>query len=96
MARVFRSERAQQDLEEILHYLDRQSTQAADRFAAMLDEKCEVHAMHPQLGESCEELFPNLKHFTVWNYAIFYRSIIEGIELVRVIHGARDLPRIFE
>ena len=31
MARVIRSDRAQEDLEEILAYLDSQSTQAADR-----------------------------------------------------------------
>ena len=36
MARVIRSDRAQEDLEEILAYLDSQSTQAADRFAPQI------------------------------------------------------------
>lgn len=28
------------------------------------------------------------------NYLIFYRPIEGGIEVVRVIHGARDLPSV--
>ena len=29
------------------------------------------------------------------NYLIFYRSTPEGLEIVRVVHGARDLPSLF-
>ncbi|MGH9438287.1 MAG: type II toxin-antitoxin system RelE/ParE family toxin, partial [Terriglobia bacterium] len=29
-------------------------------------------------------------------YLIFYRPIRDGIEVVRVIHGARDIPALFE
>jgi toxin ParE1/3/4 len=96
MAQVIRSERAQQDLEGILDYLDSQSTQAADRFAVKLDQTCDLHALHPQLGASAEEYAPSLRHFTVWNYAIFYRPIADGIEIIRIIHGARDIPMLFE
>jgi toxin ParE1/3/4 len=28
-------------------------------------------------------------------YLIFYRSLPEGIEVVRIIHGARDIERLF-
>lgn len=96
MARVSRSAQAQQDLEDILDYLDSQSSDAADRFAAKFDEACELYATHPQIGATAEEYAPNLRHFTVWNYAIFYRPIDEGIELIRIIHGARDIPKLFE
>jgi toxin ParE1/3/4 len=30
------------------------------------------------------------------NYIIFYRPIDDGIEVVRILHGARDLPPLFE
>jgi toxin ParE1/3/4 len=96
MARVVRSNRAQHDLEDILDYLDRQGGDAADRFAAKLDEACELHAMRPQIGAKAEEYAPNLRHFTVWNYAIFYRPAVDGIEIIRIIHGARDIPKLFE
>jgi toxin ParE1/3/4 len=96
MARVIRSKQAQNDLEEILDYLDTQSSDAADRFAIKFDDTCDLHATHPQIGASSEEYAPNLRHFTVWNYAIFYRPIEDGIELIRIIHGARDVPKLFE
>ena len=96
MARVQRSERAQQDLEEILDYLDRQGLQTADRFAARFEETCDLHASRPQLGETATEYAPNLRHFTVWNYAVFYRPLDDGIELIRIIHGSRDIPKLFE
>ena len=96
MARVIRSVQAQLDLEGILDYLDSQSTEAADRFATKFDQACELHAEHPQIGASSEEYAPNLRHFTVWNYAVFYRPIEGGVELIRIIHGARDIPKLFE
>ncbi len=96
MARVIRSAQAQQDLEGILDYLDSQSNDVADRFATKFDQTCELHAHHPQIGARSEEYAPNLRHFTVWNYAIFYRPIEDGIEIIRIIHGARDIPRLFE
>ncbi len=29
------------------------------------------------------------------NYLIFYRAASEGVEIVRVLHGARDLDALF-
>jgi toxin ParE1/3/4 len=96
MARAIRSEQAQQDLEGILDYLDSQSSQAADRFAVKFEQTCNLHATHPGIGTSSEEYAPNLRHFTVWNYAVFYRPVDDGIEIIRIIHGARDIPKLFE
>ena len=56
MARVTRSKQAQQDLEEILDYLDSQSSDAADRFAAKFDDACDLHATHPQIGASSKNM----------------------------------------
>jgi toxin ParE1/3/4 len=96
MARVVRSDQAQADLEGIFDYLDSQSTQAADRFAVKFEQTCNLHASHPEIGASAAEYALNLRHFTVWNYAIFYRPVDHGIELIRIIHGARDIPKLFE
>ena len=30
------------------------------------------------------------------NYLIFYRELPDGVEIVRVLHGARDIQRILE
>ena len=55
MAHVIRSDQAQQDSDEILDYLDSQSTQAADRFAVKFEQTCDLHAAHPQIGARAEE-----------------------------------------
>jgi plasmid stabilization system protein ParE len=43
-----------------------------------------------------EELAPNLRSSHVGKYIIFYRPEDEGIEVIRVIHGHRDIPKLFE
>jgi plasmid stabilization system protein ParE len=48
------------------------------------------------MGAPAEELAPGLRLFTVWNYAVFYRASDPGITILRILHGARDLPRFFE
>jgi len=37
----------------------------------------------------------NIRHFTVRPYVIFYRPQDDGIELVRVLHSARDIAAVF-
>ena len=33
---------------------------------------------------------PGIRFFPVGNYLIFYRESAEGIQVIHVIHGARD------
>jgi toxin ParE1/3/4 len=96
MARIVRTEQAQQDLERILGYLDAQSTQVAGRFAAKFEQTCVLHAAPRQSDVSAETPALNLRRFTVWNYAVFYRPIDDGIEIIRIIRGAKDVSRLFE
>lgn len=37
----------------------------------------------------------NLRSHPHGNYVIFYRPIGDGIEIVRVLHGARDIDAAF-
>ena len=37
----------------------------------------------------------NLRSFPFGRYVIFYLALPGGIEIVRVLHGARDLDAIF-
>ncbi|NDJ24795.1 type II toxin-antitoxin system RelE/ParE family toxin [Nostoc sp. B(2019)] len=43
-----------------------------------------------------EDIAPQIRSFPVEKYVIFYRLIEGGIEVVRVIYGARDIQDIFE
>jgi toxin ParE1/3/4 len=41
-------------------------------------------------------LAPGLQSFPFGRYIIFYRPVANAIEIVRVLHGARDIENIFE
>lgn len=44
------------------------------------------------LGPARPDLAPDLRYFVVRKYLILYRQIADGVEIVRVVHGARHLP----
>jgi toxin ParE1/3/4 len=52
-------------------------------------------AATPGIGRSRQELRPELFSFPVGRHLLFYRPQPGGIVLVRVLHGARDLPALF-
>jgi toxin ParE1/3/4 len=45
----------------------------------------------PQAGRTRHEFGESLRSFPVHNYVIFYVTAPEGIDIVRVIHGRRDI-----
>ena len=97
MPEVVRSTQADLDLYEIGLYIARDSPAAAHRFLDRIEKEAEKLADFPGWGTIREDLDPSgtLRGRPVGNYTILYRRIEGGIELVRVVHGARDLPRLF-
>jgi toxin ParE1/3/4 len=55
------------------------------------------HALADNLlmGRLRPNIAPELRYFTVGKYLILYRTVPEGVQIVRVIHGARDLSHLF-
>jgi len=49
----------------------------------------------PLIGRPRKALRAGLRSFTHGNYIIFYHLTGPDIEIIRVIHGRRDLGRIF-
>ena len=96
MSRYRLTGQAQTDLEEIWLYIAEHNIPAADRFLDTLHERFVLLAGQPLLGRARPELAPNLRSLSVGNYVIFYRPIDDGIEVARVLHGARDIDAIFE
>jgi len=86
---------AEADLREIWLYVAQDNPDAADRLVARLHDKCHVLAQSPQIGPLRNELKAGLRTFPVGNYLIFYRPTEDGIEVVRVLSGYRDLDRLF-
>jgi len=86
---------AQNDLDQIWSYVARESLAAADRLIALFHQKFLLLSSQPFMGESREELQPDLRAFSVGNYAVLYRPVRNGIEVARVIHAARDIGSQF-
>ena len=49
----------------------------------------------PGLGVSHDHLRPGLRQWVVSEYLILYRLDADGILVVRVVHGHRDLKELF-
>lgn len=95
MPRILRTPQSELDILEIAVYIARDSVTAADKLIDLFDEKLKSLARNPGLGPMRPELGDDVQSFPVGNYILFYRRIEDGIELLRVLHGARDLRRIF-
>jgi toxin ParE1/3/4 len=90
------SPRASEDLIEIWSYIADHSVANADAFIDKIYETIELLARQPGSGRRREELAPGIQSFPVGRYIIFYRVVAGAIEIVRVLHGARDTENILE
>jgi toxin ParE1/3/4 len=96
MSRVRLSLEASRDLEEIEGYISQDNPDAAARLILLLREKCALLSRQPGMGRDRSDVLTGLRGFPVGNYVIFYQPANEGIEVVRVLHGARDIPELFD
>ena len=76
-------------------YIAQDNPGAADRLLNRFDRMFHQLVEHPQMGKSVDELAANLRFIPVGSYLIFYRPIPDGIEIVRLLHGARDITAEF-
>lgn len=93
--------RADLDLDEQADYLARRNPQAARRFYDAAEKAFDLLAQMSELGSLCEFATLAAGGLRMWpihgfeNHIIFYRPSESGIQVVRVLHGARDLEAIF-
>lgn len=81
------------DLADIWAYIADDSEQQADLFLDLLDAKLALLATQPAMGRERPELAPRLRSFPVQRYVVFYRALRDGIDVLRVLHSARDVTR---
>jgi len=83
--------RAKADLSDIWQFIAEDSDDQADAFIDLIDQKFQLLAQQSGLGRRREELAEGLRSFPVGRYVIFYLPIPGGVQIVRVLHGARDI-----
>jgi toxin ParE1/3/4 len=87
--------RARRDVLEIWRYIAQDNEPAADRFIDNLIRRFGFLGENPAAGRSREELRQGYRSFPVGEYLIFYRIGAPGVQIMRILHGRRDLGRLF-
>ena len=87
---------AEEDLREIWAYVAEHNTEAASKLIKEITGKFAVLRDFPEMGRKQDRLLVNLRSFVVRDYLIFYQPFEDSVEILRVLHGSRDIESIFE
>jgi len=100
---IFRLGQANRDLVRIGAYLDEAAGAiVAERFLIAAEAAFAKLESMPYLGSLSQHLPSRFADVRIWSisgfrkYLIFYRRVTDGIEVMRVLHGMRDLRAILE
>jgi len=88
---------ASADLDDIWVYVAQEGSEvAANRLVDAITERFPALLRMPGSGRKRDEVRRGLRSHPAGNYVIYYREMKGGIEIVRVLHGARDFSRALE
>ncbi|NTU77688.1 MAG: type II toxin-antitoxin system RelE/ParE family toxin [Alphaproteobacteria bacterium] len=79
----------------IYDYIAEDSPQHASKTILSIEAKCSFLAEHPHLKSQQLQLH-NLCKSKIGYCIIFCKPIKKGVEIARILHGARNLPKILE
>ena len=94
MSRLLIRPEAEIDLDEIWWYIAQDSPNQADRFLERIQEVCLSLADFPNMGGCRDELKAGLRSHPVGNYLVFYFPLENGVDIVRVLHGSRNIDAL--
>jgi toxin ParE1/3/4 len=102
-ARILKKPQAERDLVEHYAVIARDKIGPAERFLREAEESFQRLARTPSLGQKWDSPLPHLTGIRVYpmpssfrKYLIFYRPVRNGVEILTVLHGARDLETVLE
>jgi toxin ParE1/3/4 len=86
---------SRRDLKEIWSYIAVDNEAAADELLDHSERTLKLLSKSPLLGRARKELHSEIRSFTVGNYVIFYTCRKNGITVVPVLSGYRNLDLLF-
>lgn len=99
--RVIIHEDAEREIDQIARFIARDSIDAALRFYDAVERAGALLLRMPRIGRRRIAVDPSLAELRSWplhgfrNYIIFYRPVKNGVEILHLIHGARDIQGEF-
>ena len=78
-------------MDSISAYVAADNGKAAEELLDRFGKVFEMLVQNPQAGRRRPDLGQNVRGFAVDNYVIFYIPQSAGIDIIRVMHGRRDI-----
>ena len=94
--RIEPSRAALADFDALYDYIAHENPRAAAPVLRSLDHSIQLLADQPKLGKVFHHRRLRLRLLTHGEYLVFYRECPGVIEIVRVIHGRRNIPDILD
>lgn len=95
MARIYFRPQVRTDLEDIADYIAEQAGDDRARiFLRKIYSQMQIYASQPKAGRNRDELKQGMRSFVHNRYVVFYQPVKDGIMIIRVLHGSRDLNAI--
>lgn len=91
--KIRRSRRARADQDAIWSYIATDNMAAADTQIDRIDAAFHRLAEYPDAGRNRPDIEPTIRALPVDNYLIFYRVMAETLDIVSIVHAARDIKR---
>ena len=91
MNRISFSELAESDIDDIWIGIALENEDAADRLIDGIDKVLGKLLAFPSMGRAADHLRAGARAFVYRDYLIVYRPTVDGIAVLRVVHGARSL-----
>lgn len=85
------SPRAAGDLNTIINYISDKNPRAAERLLDRLEARWDLLATQPRSGAPRDDLGPGFRQVVVAEYLSIYRIEAGAIEILRVLHGRRNI-----
>lgn len=97
MKRYYLAPVARQDLQEIQAYVALASFQAARRLTGRFRQAFRRLADMPLIGHLREDLTERpFRFWSVASYLVIYRPVPDGVEIVRIVHGSRNVEALLD
>ena len=88
---------AEDDIRELLEYIERDNPSAVQRVRDGLLDGMRLIAERPGIGHARTDLASEAVRFwSLFSYLIIYRQETKPVQIVRVLRGKRDVRRLLE
>lgn len=93
--RLLYTVRAEQDLQQIVEQIAQDKLTAAVDWLDRIEVLFVLLASQPELGERMlTRRFGEVRRHIAGNYAVYYRLVDDGLQILRVLHTARDQDQL--